>query len=260
MRFNLLFIVLIFFFLSCRKESNLKQPKIIAHAGNGLDMANALFPDNTNDAIQYSLNQGADGVEVDVQLSKDGKLMLFHSAHLDGKTNLSNCIHSYSAAFLLQNAKYSYFKNQPIAELNAIDVKARFLFIDLRHYDFCSNTPIPFNQLIAPIQNYVKQHSQTKIIINSDYLNLLDTLKSLGFRTSYNAISKQDMKTVAATKKYPFYTIRNNKVNKDDVAFMQSNNFKIILFDIRSQKGNQNALKKEPDFIMTDQLSGALNL
>jgi len=54
--------------------------EIIAHRGASHDA-----PENTLAAIRLAWQQGADAVEVDVQLSKDGKLVLIH----DGNTKRS---------------------------------------------------------------------------------------------------------------------------------------------------------------------------
>lgn len=49
------------------------MPKIIAHRG-----ASGLAPENTLPAIEAAIEVGADGVEFDVQLSKDGHAVLHH--------------------------------------------------------------------------------------------------------------------------------------------------------------------------------------
>ena len=48
-------------------------PLIIAHRG---DVTNA--PENTLAAFQQALEQGADGIELDVRLTRDGQLVVFH--------------------------------------------------------------------------------------------------------------------------------------------------------------------------------------
>ena len=53
------------------------QPLIIAHRG-----ASTLRPENTLAAFALAVEQGADGVELDVRLSKDGHPVLVHDATL----------------------------------------------------------------------------------------------------------------------------------------------------------------------------------
>jgi glycerophosphoryl diester phosphodiesterase len=58
------------------------MPKIIAHRG-----ASAHAPENTIAAFQLALDQGADGIELDVMLSKDGRLVVIHDDTVDRTTN-----------------------------------------------------------------------------------------------------------------------------------------------------------------------------
>ena len=57
-------------------------PLIIAHRG---DVTNA--PENTISAFRKALDLGADGIELDVRLTKDEKLVVFHDRCLDRTSN-----------------------------------------------------------------------------------------------------------------------------------------------------------------------------
>lgn len=56
----------------------MKQPLIIAHRG-----ASAYAPENTMTAFEKALQMGAGGIELDVQLSSDGQLVVIHDEKLD---------------------------------------------------------------------------------------------------------------------------------------------------------------------------------
>lgn len=58
------------------------MPKIIAHRG-----ASAHAPENTIAAFQLALDHGADGIELDVMLSKDHQLVVIHDDTVDRTTN-----------------------------------------------------------------------------------------------------------------------------------------------------------------------------
>jgi glycerophosphoryl diester phosphodiesterase len=60
----------------------MSKPKIIAHRG-----ASGHAPENTMAAFQLAMEQGADGIELDVMLSKDGQLVVIHDATVDRTTN-----------------------------------------------------------------------------------------------------------------------------------------------------------------------------
>ncbi len=55
-----------------------QKPLIIAHRG-----ASALAPENTFAAFQKAIEDGADGIELDVRLSKDGVPVVFHDSTLN---------------------------------------------------------------------------------------------------------------------------------------------------------------------------------
>ena len=56
--------------------------KVIGHRG-----AAGLAPENTFAGFDLALEMGVDGLETDVQKTKDGKLVLFHDDRLDRTTN-----------------------------------------------------------------------------------------------------------------------------------------------------------------------------
>ena len=56
--------------------------KVWAHRG-----ASAYAPENTIPAFRLAMEQGADGIELDVQLSKDGKLVVIHDEWVDRTSN-----------------------------------------------------------------------------------------------------------------------------------------------------------------------------
>ena len=65
--------------------------KILGHRG-----ASAYAPENTMPAFELALEQGADGVELDVHLSKDGELVVMHDERVDRTTNAKGFIKSYT--------------------------------------------------------------------------------------------------------------------------------------------------------------------
>ncbi|MCP5515057.1 MAG: glycerophosphodiester phosphodiesterase [Spirochaetales bacterium] len=66
---------------------------IIAHRG-----ASAYAPDNTIAAIKKAFELGSDGIEIDVQMSRDGELFIFHDWNLEKVTGDKALITSKSSA------------------------------------------------------------------------------------------------------------------------------------------------------------------
>ncbi len=62
-------------------------PKIIAHRG-----ASADAPENTMAAFRLAIVQHAEGIELDIQMSKDGKLVVIHDENLQRTTDRKGAV------------------------------------------------------------------------------------------------------------------------------------------------------------------------
>ena len=68
-------------------------PLIIAHRGD-----QSAAPENTLAAFRRALAAGADGVELDVRLTLDGQLVVFHDRRLDRTSNGSGLVNEHTLA------------------------------------------------------------------------------------------------------------------------------------------------------------------
>jgi len=65
--------------------------KVFAHRG-----LSSIYPENTIEAFKKALEYKIDGVETDVQLSKDGEMMIFHDELLNRTTNGTGFLKDYT--------------------------------------------------------------------------------------------------------------------------------------------------------------------
>ncbi len=72
---------------------SLRLPLIIAHRG---DLSTA--PENTLPAFHRARDAGADGVELDVRVTKDGQLVVFHDRTLDRTSNGRGLVSNFTLA------------------------------------------------------------------------------------------------------------------------------------------------------------------
>jgi glycerophosphoryl diester phosphodiesterase len=72
-----------------------RSAEIIAHRG-----ASAEAPENTIEAFQLGLDQGADAIECDVHLSADGELVVIHDADLRRVAGIDKAINELALADL----------------------------------------------------------------------------------------------------------------------------------------------------------------
>ena len=79
-------------------------PQLFAHSG-----AKSVAPDNTLPAFQAALDMGADGIEMDVQCSKDGVLVVLHDYTVDALTDGSGAVDQLTLEQLRQLDAGRYF-------------------------------------------------------------------------------------------------------------------------------------------------------
>lgn len=260
-KFTILLVLLVLF--SCSKEKGFDNVKVLGHAATGLENLNSVYHDNSKEAVEMALSmQGCEGVEIDIQLSKDGELWLYHDAFLNSETNGNGCISENEASYL-DNLNYGSLHKEELirlSELDLIQFKGKELFLDLRHYNECTST---FVSMTAMIQRLTElgMNNQADITVNCILGNAdwIEPFIAAGFKVYYSIYSKSEGE--AANADYPLlsgYIIKNKDISKDEVAWIRNTNKKVYIFEVRSPKGIRSAFKKYPDGILTDDLRATL--
>jgi glycerophosphoryl diester phosphodiesterase len=91
-------------------EGSIMITKVWAHRG-----ASGYAPENTLPAFELAVRQKADGVELDVQLTKDGKMVVSHDEKIDRVTNGTGFIKDYNLEDLKKlNCKNTFTEEQNI--------------------------------------------------------------------------------------------------------------------------------------------------
>lgn len=189
---------------------------LIAHRG----LVNKINPENTYISILSALNSTKYvGVEFDVRLTKDNKLVLMHDKNIIRTTNGTGTVENMT---LKELKKYQMTKNktQTIPTLERIlSIKTnKILLIELK---INNNEKELANTLIEVLKNY--PHKTIYIMsFNKKVLNILKRYKHhipLGHIT----ILKKDI-----TNKYDFYCIRELHLTKK----ILSTNKKIFIWGL----------------------------
>jgi len=92
----------------------MKRPLIIAHRG-----ASALAPENTLAAFKKAIGDGADGLEFDVRLSRDGAVIVFHDATLERLAVRKDLVSGMTAEELQKIDVGSWFNQSKPHQSNA---------------------------------------------------------------------------------------------------------------------------------------------
>ena len=86
----------------------MKDVKIFAHRG-----ASAYAPENTLEAFRLAMEQGADGIEIDVQLTKDNELVVIHDETVDRVSSAKGAVRDYTLEELKKIPVPNHFEQYP---------------------------------------------------------------------------------------------------------------------------------------------------
>ncbi len=156
----------------------MKKTLVWAHRG-----ASAYAPENTLAAFQAAVDMGADGVELDVQMSKDGELVVVHDEELGRVSGVSGWVKDFT-----------------FAELQKLDVN--------KHFPKYGPQRIPalkeVYELLQPTGLTVNVEIKSNVIAYPDIeKKVLDLTKQMGMQaqavySSFNHYSIRDIRRMDA--------------------------------------------------------------
>ena len=199
-----------------------------AHRG-----ASTYYPENTMLSFRKGLEMGANGIETDVQITKDGILVLFHDDTLERVTGKSGCIADYTYSQLLD-----------------LDVKNGDLFAKIPTFEeflkeFC-NKDITF-AIELKVKGVAKQTAQMiykygvqdKVIITSFQYDALLEIKECApnLRRGY-LIFKFDEKTRKEIEDLELYEIcpKGDSVTKEEVEEYHQKGYNVRAWGMSNEK------------------------
>ena len=141
------------------------RPILLAHRG---DLAHA--PENTLPSFQQAIQKGADGVELDAKLTRDGHVVVFHDMTVDRTTNGSGKVASLTLETIRSLDAGSWFHEKfkgtqvPLLEEVFETVgRERLINIELTNYSS------PRDGLVEKVCELIKRHDNQKQIIFSSF-------------------------------------------------------------------------------------------
>ena len=143
---------------------SLTSPVIFAHRG-----ASSHAPENTLAAFQLAIEHGAKAIELDVQLTKDHEVVVFHDFLLNRTTNGTGKIKDFSLSELRNfNAGISFspaYQNEKIPALaEVLDSLPQDILINIE----LKNPQTPFDGLPARTACLVREfNAQDRVLISS---------------------------------------------------------------------------------------------
>ena len=157
--------------------NELPSPLILCHRG-----AKNYAPENTLGAFKTALELGADGFELDTQLTSDGYVVVFHDTTVDRTTNGHGKLSRLPLADLRElDAGSSFseeFRGEKIPTLDEVFEaigKRAIINVELKNFS------TPFDNLAEKVCEVIRHHGMQKNVMFSSFLpwNLKKTARIL---------------------------------------------------------------------------------
>lgn len=245
--------------ITCKKQSD-SSVLVFGHAGMGLEMQNSIYHDNSFEAVELCLLMpNSNGVEVDIQMDKNGCLWLYHDEFLEKITSISGCINDKTTSEL-ENVYYRTLKKEKLAKLDQILPligTGQKLLLDIKNKNACSNSTVNIDLFKQSLSNLLETSNSNINLILSDptWLNEFDDLFSCYYSSD---LFSEANELIIQNQKIDGIVIRNKAIKKEEIDEIKKIGKEIILFDIRSPKGNREAINKNPNGLITDDIRAAL--
>lgn len=224
------------------------------------------YPADSYESIEPVLRIGADGSEMDIQMTQDSVLVLFHDVHLQDATicntgyvndkfwhDIWGCHLAcpYSSTIKL----VSFYELMDELSASGKNIHNYTFTFDCKLYTNAANANSFKNQYANAVLKAMDDYSlQQNILIESQdtlYLRMLKN-KREGLRLFIYPDNFEEGLRVA--KKMGLYgiTINTSLITASQVKEAHASGIRITLWGISTEKENMDAIAKNPDFVQTD--------
>jgi glycerophosphoryl diester phosphodiesterase len=246
--------------------------QVLGHAGSGFFTPLSPFnplPPSSMGGVLHALQQGADGVEIDIQLSQDSVPMLFHDVRLDGITTGKGCVSQHRAAALLKmryrgGRPYDWFQHERPVTLDTLLRRLRsrptlpILHLDLHESDAC----LPAGHAYDRVPTLVRQLARRFRSWPPDHL-LVVSMQPTTLRQLRKALPKvpQGLEITsdfelglqrALDEKVQAVVLDADKVTPEQAVQARAAGLQVVIFGGRSTGDIKRLLECHPDAIEVD--------
>lgn len=236
------------------KIQNLEGDRIITlgHGGMGTRSWHTL---NSSTSFQKALETGADGTEMDVQLTADGILVAFHD-EFAGEAKCPSHISQHSYAEL-KDCLGSLLTVQEVLDLDWRTGSVFSLDVKLHGSD------IAHQQLLAErIKDVKGNHPEFRILAESNSTAFLELLKEKGLLEGLYLYANDPESGLKSCIDSGFegISIRSSQISAEQVKRFHSEGKRVMLWGVGTRWDNREAVLKGPDIIQSDRLQHLVSL
>ncbi|MBS4534920.1 glycerophosphodiester phosphodiesterase [Clostridium sp. D2Q-14] len=237
------------------------RPNIYAHRG-----ASGYAPENTMAAFKRAIELGADGIELDVQMSKDKKLVVCHDEKVDRTTNGKGYIKNiYLKNLKLLDAGYKFsgdFIGERIPTLEEVIelIKNNKMILNIE----LKNNVIEYEGIEDVVIQMIKKYNvEDRTILSSFNFESIKRVKLIDPSIKTGILYMKRLKDpIKIAKKLEVDAIHPSykRINKSLMFKAKINRIKVNTFTVNNREYMEKLSKFKVNGIITDYPDIALNL
>lgn len=254
-------------FASCQKEI-VNSGNIIALGHGGMGSGD-LYPMNSYESIRKCLELGMDGVEIDVQMTKDSVLVAFHDVDLSDAAAFEGKLHDLTWEEI-QDVSYNAapYLDCKIVSLEEIfehidGLQKCYFTLDCKLYTNDEDT-LQYQKTFAEavVRILKKYHLEENIFIESQNKIFLNFLQELNpeLKLFIYPDSFEEGFDIALKMNLYGITISAEKIEKEEVETARERGVSVAIWGVKSEKSIREAIEKNPVAIQTDDVKNLLKL
>jgi len=245
---------------NCSKNNSKPNIDVFGHAGTSLHRDRAVYPANSYESIKYALDVlDADGVEIDVQMTKDSVLVLYHDSYLDQASTFKGCVSNYNFAEI-EHLKLDYTKYELVTLKKVLEFtqsRHKKVYLDVKTYNYCKGGEISQSTFQFALNNSTQSldsnYKNTQILLGmTDY----QFLNSISFPTKcYEVTNVSD--GIQKANDYNFESLLFFKqfISKDDAVLLNSTSVYWGIIGAKDKWVIDEMVERKPKYIISDNIA-----
>jgi len=262
-RFVLFVLAVIVLFPQCKKEATYsdntffgQKVMILGHRGMG-----ELYkmPGNTYEAIAPVIAIGADGAEIDIQMTRDTVLVLFHDHFMNSRTTCSGRVYEKDWAEIKQ---CRYYAIGNMIYVNSVDElfsrlpdlnKLYFSFDCSKVDDDVEDVELYRNQYLRAIKRLCEKYDMSDNVLIEGDEALLKKAQQIGLSNKLFLFNILNENSINVAKMNGFFGISTSLDWLNNMVDMaHQNGLYVMVWSPDNDAQNKEALKQKVDIIQTD--------
>ena len=229
--------------------------KIFAHRG-----ASGYAPENTLTAIKKAIEMKADGVEIDIQLTKDGKIVVIHDWKVDRTTTGRGFVYELDFGYIRSLDAGQWYTKDFIGEVvptleEVLDILPKDMILNIEIKDTARKHSNIEEKMLEVLKKYPEKFDN--VIVSSFHhdkikkLQKLEPKLKLALLTDSEFIEIEKYLSTNVLNSYSYHP-EINLISKKDIEILHKNGIKVFVWTVNKEEDLDYLVKLGVDGVITN--------